>query len=182
ASYSVSVTNEAVTYMASVGVGSPATSYDLIIDTGSSSTWVGAGKSYVKTSMSSSTGKSVSVSYGSGSFASTKYTDTVTILSNLVITKQSIGVASRPSGFSGVDGILGICPTVLTEGTLSGSSTTEIPTVTNNLYSQGTISTAAVGVYFAPTTVEETTNGELTFSGADTSKYTGTLSYEEASS
>ncbi|EIN04506.1 aspartic proteinase [Punctularia strigosozonata HHB-11173 SS5] len=177
ASYSVSVTNEAVTYIASIGVGSPATSYDLIIDTGSSNTWVGAGKSYVKTSTSSSTGKSVSVSYGSGSFSGTEYTDTVTISSNLVITKQSIGVASRSSGFSGVDGILGIGPTVLTEGTLSGSSTTEIPTVTDNLYSQGTISTAAVGVYFAPTTVEETTNGELTFGGADTSKYTGTLSY-----
>jgi hypothetical protein len=31
-----------VTYTASVGVGSPATDYTLLIDTGSSNTWVGA--------------------------------------------------------------------------------------------------------------------------------------------
>jgi hypothetical protein len=35
ASYSIAVTNEAVSYIASVGVGSPATDYDLIVDTGS---------------------------------------------------------------------------------------------------------------------------------------------------
>jgi hypothetical protein len=65
-------------------------------------------------------------------------TDTVTLSSNLVISKQSIGVASKSTGFSGVDGILGIGPSVLTQGTVSGGST--IPTVTDNLYSQGTIS------------------------------------------
>ncbi|EIN04215.1 family A1 protease [Punctularia strigosozonata HHB-11173 SS5] len=176
-SYSISVTNTAVTYVASVGVGSPATSYSLLIDTGSSNTWLGADKKYVKTSTSKSTGKSVSVSYGSGSFSGTEYTDTVTLSSDLVITKQSIGVASTASGFSGVDGILGIGPTDLTEGTLGSSSSTKIPTVTDNLYSQGTISTAAVGIYYAPTTVESTTNGELTFGGADSSKYTGSLHY-----
>ena len=47
-----------------------------------------------------------SVSYGSGSFSGTEYTDQVT-LGSLVIPSQSIGVASRSSGFSGVDGILG---------------------------------------------------------------------------
>lgn len=69
---SFGVTNTAVTYIASVGVGSPATSYDLLIDTGSSNTWLGADKSYVKTSTSKSTGKKVSVSYGSGSFSGTE--------------------------------------------------------------------------------------------------------------
>lgn len=69
---SFSVTNTAVTYVASVGVGSPATSYSLLIDTGSSNTWLGAGKSYVKTSTSKSTGKRVSVSYGSGEFSGTE--------------------------------------------------------------------------------------------------------------
>lgn len=55
----VPATNEAVSYLAAVGVGSPATTYDLIIDTGSSNTWVGAGTKYVKTSTSTSTGKKV---------------------------------------------------------------------------------------------------------------------------
>lgn len=61
------VTNTAVTYTANVGVGSPATDYTLLIDTGSSNTWVGAGKAYVKTSTSHDTGHKFSVSYGSGS-------------------------------------------------------------------------------------------------------------------
>lgn len=107
---SFDVTNTAVTYTASVGVGSPATDCNvifiitrslglmciratdtLLIDTGSSNTWVGADKNYVKTSTSKSTGKSVvcnrsklliqigsestfvqSVSYGSGSFSGTE--------------------------------------------------------------------------------------------------------------
>jgi len=175
ASYSFTVTNAAVTYLASVGVGSPATQYSLIIDTGSSNTWVGAGKAYVKTSTSVNTGKSVSVSYGSGSFSGTEYTDTVTLSSNLVITKQSIGVASSSSGFSGEDGILGIGPVDLTQGTVSGVSS--VPTVTDNLFSQGTISGNSVGIFFAPTTVQSTANGELTFGGPDATKYTGTLSY-----
>ncbi|KAF7795125.1 hypothetical protein EIP86_006272 [Pleurotus ostreatoroseus] len=40
------------------------------------------------------------------SFSGTEYLDTVTI-GPLVITNQSIGVASNITGFSGVDGILG---------------------------------------------------------------------------
>ena len=77
------------------------------IDTGSSNTWVGAGTTYVKTTTSASTGKAVSVSYGSGSFSGTEYTDTVTLSPDLVIAKQSIGVASTATGFSDTDGILG---------------------------------------------------------------------------
>lgn len=117
------ITNQAVTYVASIGVGSPATSYSLIVDTGSSNTWVGAGKAYVKTSTSVKTSNSVSVTYGSGSFSGTEYLDQVTIASGLVIPNQSIGVASTSSGFSGVDGILGIGPVDLTVGTLSPATT-----------------------------------------------------------
>ncbi|KAG6334306.1 hypothetical protein ID866_4785 [Astraeus odoratus] len=173
---SIAVTNEAVSYIASVGVGSPATYYDLIVDTGSSNTWVGAGTPYKATSTSTNTGQPVSVIYGTGSFSGEEYTDTV-ILGSLTITKQSIGVASTSRGFSGVDGILGIGPEILTEGTLTNEPNTEIPTVTQNLYSQGKISSEVVGVFFAPTTSASSTNGELTFGGIDTSKYTGTLTY-----
>ncbi|TFK51248.1 aspartic proteinase [Heliocybe sulcata] len=181
ASYSFSITNAAVTYTTSVGVGSPATNYNLLIDTGSSNTWLGADQSYRRTSTGSSTGRSVSVSYGSGSFSGTEYTDRVTLSSNLVINSQSIGVASRASGFGdGIDGILGIGPVALTEGTVSGVSS--VPTVTDNLYSQGTISTEAIGIYFAPTTSESVANGELTFGGADSSKYTGSLRYTSLTS
>ncbi|KIJ66218.1 hypothetical protein HYDPIDRAFT_86415 [Hydnomerulius pinastri MD-312] len=174
---SIAVTNEAVSYIAAVGVGSPATTYNLIVDTGSSNTWVGAGTAYVKTSTSESTGEAVAVSYGSGSFSGEEYTDTVTLGSGLTITKQSIGVATTSTGFTGVDGIVGIGPLDLTEGTLTNDETATIPTVTDNLYSEGTIAQTVVGVFFAPTTSDDDTNGELTFGGVDTTKYTGTLTY-----
>lgn len=174
---SIAVTNDAVGYIAAVGVGSPATTYNLIVDTGSSNTWVGASTPYVKTSTSVNTGQPVAVSYGSGSFSGTEYTDTVTLGSGLTITQQSIGVASTSTGFTGVDGIIGIGPLDLTEGTLTNEPTTTIPTVTDNLYSEGIISEIVVGISFEPTTSQTDTNGELTFGGTDATKYTGAITY-----
>jgi hypothetical protein len=52
-----------------------------------------------------------------------------------------------------------------------------VPTVTDNLYSQGTISTEVIGVSFVPTTEEEDENGTLTFGGVDKSLYTGSITY-----
>ncbi|KAG2142982.1 acid protease [Suillus clintonianus] len=169
-SSSVSITNAATVYTAQVGVGSPATQYTLLIDTGSSNTWVGASTPYKRTDTSVDTGHSVSVAYGSGSFSGEEFLDTVTLSSGLVITGQSIGVASSTQGFNGVDGILGVGPTDLTVGTVS--NTGAVPTVIDNLYSKGTIGTDALGVYFAPGSA-----GELTFGGSDSSKTTSSVNY-----
>jgi len=171
----VDVTDAGVTYTASVGVGSPATQYTLLIDTGSSNTWVGAGQKYVKTSTSKSTGNSVNVSYGSGSFSGSEFTDTVTLAPNLVIDSQSIGVASTAQGFDDVDGILGIGPVDLTTGTVS--NTESVPTVTDNLFAQGAIANDSIGISFEPTTSDDSVNGELDFGGVDTSKITGDVSF-----
>ncbi|EKM61625.1 uncharacterized protein PHACADRAFT_204793 [Phanerochaete carnosa HHB-10118-sp] len=171
---SLPITNVAVSYTAAISVGNPATTYTLIVDTGSSNTWVGAGTKYVATSTSMNTGESVSVTYGSGSFSGTEYTDQIT-LGSLAIKDQSIGVASQSQGFQGVDGILGIGPVSLTWGTVNNTDT--VPTVADNLFSQGTISTEVVAVSFEPTTKESVTNGELTFGDTDSSKYTGSISY-----
>ncbi|KAL5518792.1 hypothetical protein ACEPAH_475 [Sanghuangporus vaninii] len=179
---SIPAQNQAVTYVASVGVGSPATTYSLLIDTGSSNTWVGAGKSYVRTSASTQTSDRVSVTYGSGSFSGTEFTDTVSLGNGLTIPKQSIGVASTSQGFDGVDGILGIGPVDLTVDTLSPDTRSTIPTVTDNLFSQGTISANLIGVSFEPTTQEISNNGELTFGGTDTSKFTGSIAFSPITS
>ncbi|PCH34196.1 family A1 protease [Wolfiporia cocos MD-104 SS10] len=179
ASGSISATNQAEDYVVEVGIGSSGTTYTLLVDTGSSNTWVGAGKSFESSSTTVDTGDSVSVSYGSGSFSGTEYEDTVT-LGSLTIQKQSFGVASQAEGFSGVDGIIGIGPVDLTEDTVNGVD--EVPTVTDNLYSQGQISENLVSVYFAPTTSEDDTNGELTFGGTDSSKYTGSINYVDTTS
>jgi hypothetical protein len=52
-----------------------------------------------------------------------------------------------------------------------------IPTVTQNLYTQGIISEIVVGISFEPTNTDNATNGELTFGGTDPTKYTGTIAY-----
>ncbi|KAF8879880.1 aspartic peptidase domain-containing protein [Gymnopilus junonius] len=125
--------------------------------------WVGAGTKYKQTQTSKSIATlSYNVTYGSGSFSGTEFTDQVTLGSGLVIQNQSIGVAQRASGFSDVDGILGIGPVDLTEGTVS--NTTTVPTVTDNLFAQGTIP-------------QEIRNGELTFGGVDDTKITGDVSF-----
>jgi cathepsin E len=172
---SEAVINEVVSFIASVGVGADDSQYQLIIDTGSSNTWVGAGKAYTRTSTSTDTGDRVAVSYGSGSFSGTEFIDRVTLTSDLVISAQSIGVASTSEDFEGVDGILGIGPDDLTEDTVSGVA--NVPTVTDNLFTQGSIAERLVSISFEPTTTEEITNGELTFGGTDSTRFTGDITF-----
>jgi len=101
----------------------------------------------------------------------------VTLNSDLVIKNQSIGVgapgfnAGLPSSF---DGILGLGPVDLTQKTVSNPN--EVPTVMDNLHSQGTISSEVLGVFFSPASSSDGT-GELTFGGYDASKITGEVSY-----
>ena len=65
---------------------------------------------------------------------------------------QSIGDALYYADFEGVDGIVGVGPVDLTQGTLSPDTNAMIPTVMNNLVSQGLIENQVLGVYFAPST------------------------------
>ncbi|KAG2368812.1 aspartic proteinase [Suillus spraguei] len=173
------MTNSFYYYTAEVGVGSPPTTYNLLVDTGSSNTWVGASTKYVVTRTSVNTGQPVAVGYGSGSFSGTEYLDTVTIGSGVTVINQSIGVAATASGFAtGIDGILGIGPVDLTEGTLTKSPSTMIPTVTDNLYKEGTTPQDIVSVFFKPSSSQTQTDGEeLTFGGTDATKYTGEIAY-----
>jgi saccharopepsin len=114
------------------------------------------------------------VSYGSGNFSGEEWIDTVTLSPGLVISQQSIGVASSATGISSADGILGVGPTDLTVGTVSNMET--VPTVSDNLFSQGTISEEVLGVYFIPAP-ETSNNGELTFGGYDESAIVGRVNY-----
>ncbi|KAM0258916.1 hypothetical protein ACHAQJ_003572 [Trichoderma viride] len=169
-----SVTNEDVSYVASVSIGGK--SFDLIVDTGSSNTWCGAQGSCEPSSTGKSTGGSIQVSYGSGSFSGTEYKDTVSF-GGLTVSSQSIGAARTSSGFSGVDGIIGFGPVDLTEDTVSNANT--VPTFLDNLFSQGSISSEVLGVSFKPESGSDSddTNGELTLGGTDSSKYTGSITY-----
>ncbi|KAI1792686.1 acid protease [Ganoderma leucocontextum] len=171
----VQAVNELTYYTVQVGVGSPPTTYNLIVDTGSSNTFIGVSKKYVKTSTSKDTGSSVSVSYGSGHFSGEQYTDTIK-LGSLTIKNQGISVANQSSGFpSSIDGILGVGPTQLTKGTVSNGQL--IPTVVDNAFKQGLISAQSIGISYEPATNASTPNGLLTFGGADSSRFTGDINY-----
>ena len=49
--------------------------------------------------------------------------------------------------------------------------------MTDNLLSQGTIDTEVLAVSFEPATSDSDANGELTFGGTDSSKFTGDIAY-----
>ena len=59
----------------------------------------------------------------------------------------------------------------LTSGTVKGTST--VPTVTDNLFKEGTIRTNSLGISFTPSTESGVVNGELTFGSVDTTKCVG---------
>ncbi|KIJ53031.1 hypothetical protein M422DRAFT_243000 [Sphaerobolus stellatus SS14] len=92
-----------------IGIGKPATMYDVIVDTGSANTWIGNDKPYAKTDTSHKTKNNVSVEYGSGSMFGIEYLDKVGLDHNLTITNQSIGIATEASGFAN-DARLGFAP------------------------------------------------------------------------
>ncbi|KAI0741299.1 acid protease [Daedaleopsis nitida] len=145
--------NQVSSYIVSVGVGKPATQ--------------------------SPTFKSVlgAVSHGSGFFEGTLFTDTVTIAPGLVITGQPIGVAAFAEGFDGIDGIVGIGPSLLNVGTESPDTRLTINTVTDNLFFQDVITENLVAVSFARSDQVQSLNGEVTFGGTDLSKFTGSINF-----
>jgi cathepsin E len=108
------------------------------------------------------------VTYGSGNFAGAEYRDTVDVGGGLIIPNQSIGVATSSEGFSDVDGILGVGPIDLTIGTLSPLAIEPVPTVTDNLFIDGIIPAAEIGIFFQPTTSAGADDGEMTWGAFST--------------
>ncbi|KAI0279623.1 aspartic peptidase domain-containing protein [Russula aff. rugulosa BPL654] len=168
-------------YTAQIGVGDPPTYYQLAVDMGSSSTWVGANISYVKTNTSMKTPDSLSYLISLHPIPGTEYIDTVTIAPCVVISHQSIGVASNATatGFKPLDGLLGLGPRDLTLNTTFPDNSTIIPTVTDNLVKQGTIKRNIVAFYLVPSnsTSDINVNSELTFGGTNRSNYIGDITY-----
>ncbi|KAG2364362.1 aspartic peptidase domain-containing protein [Suillus spraguei] len=173
-------------YRVQVGIGNPPTTYSLVLDTGSSITWVGTGKSYVRTGTSVNSERLIKVKYGHGqdtgtqsSFLGTIFYDTVTLGGGVTVTGFPLGVAFIWNGFdSGEDGIFGIGPEDLTRGTMPHDLEGTIPTFTDYLYKQRKIGRHVVGIFFQPVTTEPDSEiGTLTFGGTDRTKYVGTVLY-----
>ncbi|KAI0333919.1 aspartic proteinase precursor [Cubamyces sp. BRFM 1775] len=145
---SITAQNQLMRYVAKVRIGAVpgVTTYELIVDTGSSNTWVGAGTPYVPT---------ISVEYGGGRSMSAS---------------EAVGF----EGVDGVLGSDG--PIDLTLGTLTPDSTTAtVPTVTHDLFATGFIGFEMVAISFEPTVGVDDVSGELTFGGVDTSKFIGDI-------
>ncbi|KAK7048636.1 acid protease [Favolaschia claudopus] len=190
----VPVTNASVTYLCDTKFGENDKMCKLLIDTGecfsyffllfhffvpfawSSNTWCMM-PPYEATSTAQDMRKEFSIQYGSGATSGNLYTDRVTLSPTLVIQQQVIGVATQASDMNGIDGILGIGPVDLTQGTTADRS--PIPTVTDCCMKQGLIKTESIGIYYEPTTPggAQAVTGELSFGGPDSSKYEGELNY-----
>ncbi|CAH7669590.1 aspartic peptidase domain-containing protein [Phakopsora pachyrhizi] len=170
----ITVVNTIVSYIATVKVGPNGQTYRLIIDTGSSTTWVGAAKSFLPTNPT--TDEPFSLTYGSGTVSGLK-SEEILSFSDQLTTKQPIGVASNAMGFDDVDGILGLGPVKLTVGSLEKRPTAEVPTVVDNLFTEKKINNKIVGVAFSPSNQTTSSNGLLTFGGVDNSRFQGPLQW-----
>ncbi|KAF9061455.1 putative aspartic protease [Rhodocollybia butyracea] len=172
----ITVDDATVTYNMPCNIGG--NDFNLLIDTGSSNTWCGANKSFQPSSSCVSTRKTVKVGYGSGSFEGTEYEGPVILGDSLKVDKQSFAVANTAQGFKGIDGILGIGPVSLTNQTVEGIDS--IPTVTDNLFKQGTLDTECIGISYNPTSGGNgnLANGELCFgSKLDRTKIASEITY-----
>ncbi|KAF9232849.1 aspartic peptidase domain-containing protein [Melanogaster broomeanus] len=141
-------------------------------------------------------------SYGSGSFSGDEFYGTVSLSPGLPIPGQSMGVvASMSTGFNGVDGVLGLSPTDLNQGTVSSERLVS-PAISfmraplwvaedsedrgvgpheccwrDDLLSQGTIFYEVLGIYLAPTISLSDDSGEPAFGDYDNSVTTSDVNY-----
>lgn len=116
------------------------------------------------------------------------------MVASLFFMQRSIGPVDLTVGKSKTDSSSPLPHSDAHIGTLFPATTSTVPTVTDNLFKQGLIPANQVGIYFAPTTQQSVQNGELTYGtfilahfpasrsqrrsgGADSSKYTGSISY-----
>ncbi|KAG2070847.1 aspartic peptidase A1 [Suillus decipiens] len=177
----VPLTTNVFVYSISAQIGN--ISYNLVLDSGSANTWVGASIPYQPTIASVFTGQPVSVIYDNGFFDGMVYRDTVTVGPGLTVIGQEIGVADLSGGFPGYDGVLGIGPVALTLGSLILTPAVPIPTVTDNLFNQQIIPANVLGVFFEPDAgLQRATTGQLTFGGTDPTLYVAGITYTSITS
>lgn len=170
-----------VGYITTVQIGSNNTNFRMLIDSGSADTWVpstsctGCGSSHQKlgktvSSTYSKTSTAFSIQYGTGQVSGYLGYDTLKIAgmtlknhSMAIITKESSDFSDDSVPF---DGLMG-----LAQKSLSNSGK---PTPIDSLYSSKLVSAVVMG-YHLGRAADKVNDGEVTFGGVDSTKYTGNL-------
>ncbi|KAG2362776.1 family A1 protease [Suillus spraguei] len=171
----VPLLNTDMNYVVSLAIG--ARQYNLIVDSASAITWVGASTPFESSTVGVNTGQPVACDYGYGSFKGTLFKDTIYLTDEINIPQMQIGVAYESQEIV-FDGILGIGPSAAGLGA-THSPEDAIKTVTDRLFEQGTISQPVVGIFFRPSVRDEVTLGELSFGEANPSRHSGEIGYTD---
>ncbi|KAG2355078.1 aspartic peptidase A1 [Suillus spraguei] len=164
-------------YTVEVSIGDPPVIYNLIIDSASAITWIGANIPPISGS-GEDTSERVEVNYHYGSFRGTISKDDVYFTEKIVVREMEFGLTFTPWR-NGADGVLGIGPTSSGLGALPDSPQKTLPTIIDRLHQQGTIRRSVVGISFEPTTADTINGGELTFGGTNPKKYYKNIEYAD---
>ncbi|CAF1057428.1 unnamed protein product [Adineta steineri] len=168
-------------WMGSISIGTPAQTFNVDFDTGSSDLWIPSirclsscgNRSRYNANISSTyraNGASFHIGYGDGSSTNGRFdNDTVTV-AGLSVTNQVFAEALNMSGFDGlvIDGLLGLAYQSIASGG-------EAP-VFYNMYKQNLIPQPIFSFYFNPDS-SVVPGGELILGGVDTTKYIGSVTY-----
>ncbi|KAI8882287.1 acid protease, partial [Backusella circina FSU 941] len=180
-------------YLVDISVGTPPQPFKLLLDTGSSSTWVpvqecGSACGYPKNSLQphkSSTFHESNlrfhIKYGDG-FAKGYYvTDNISI-NNITVKNANFVVSDSNDGEltdSGADGILGLGPDTLS--TFNNKDRKIIPTLVTSMFDNRLIDKNVFSIYFKPVTNQgfknKRINGELVFGGVEEKHIKGPVTY-----
>ncbi|KZT07694.1 aspartic peptidase A1 [Laetiporus sulphureus 93-53] len=172
-----------VGYVATVQIGTPATDFKFLMDSGSADMWVGSAENcttegttegcgdhqFLGSSTSSSfveIGNPFEVTYGTGQVEGVTVSDNVNI-GGLALNNHTFGVANvESSDFSSdsipFDGLMGLAQ--------SGISEEGVPTPVEALASAGLISDA-IASFKISRLADQLNDGEITFGGLDSSKF-----------
>ncbi|KAG2362629.1 aspartic peptidase A1 [Suillus spraguei] len=164
-------------YTVKVSIGDPPVTYNLILDSASATTWIGANIPFVGDS-GEDTDEAVAVNYRYGSFEGTISVDDIYFTENIVVREMEFGVTFTPWG-NDADGVLGIGPASSGRGALRDSPEKTLPTIIDLMRQQGTIRRSVVGILFRPVTARTVNRGELTFGGTNPTKYYGNIKYTD---
>ncbi|CAF1032653.1 unnamed protein product [Didymodactylos carnosus] len=173
-----------------ITIGTPAQSFYVDFDTGSSDLWVpgatcgiSCGGTHTFSSSASSTytlwNKNFTIYYGDGSHATGKWAnDTITVggsISGISVSHQPFAVATSAYGMSSrvSDGLIGMAYRNIAQGG-------EYPVIWS-MYLAGQLTQPIFGFWFNPVTTGSS-GGELILGGYDNTKFTGNFTYAPVSS